>query len=288
MSVVKLTIKNFLSVQDVEINPGKVNQIVGKNNQGKTTILKALEFAFKGSTDGSLVKHGEDSAEVIVELDNEMTIRRRINSSGKQSVAVTKGGFKADSPQSFLASLFDGMSFNPLEILNTKTRSAFILKALNLHLTIDELAEITGIESKEFPPLDYEKENALVIIEQAYKYFYQRRAEANRLFSEKKTRWETYKADLPEDINPPKSRNQIQAEVEQLKSEKAVAETIKAEIEREHQEVANINKKCVLYEEELQKINREIEALKASYEMNLAVLTERKSNGEKMFSDARI
>lgn len=287
MSVVKLTIKNFLSVQDVEINPGKVNQIVGKNNQGKTTILKALEFAFKGSTDGSLVKHGEDSAEVIVELDNEMTIKRRINSNGKQSVAVTKGGFKADSPQSFLASLFDGMSFNPLEILNPKTRNEFILKALNLHLTRDELAEITSIPAAELPPLDYEKENALVIIEQAYKYFYQRRAEANRVVSEKKTRWETYKADLPEDIEPPKSRNQIQAEVEQLKSEKAGAEKIKAEIEREHQEVASVNKKLVLYDGELQKINQEIEMLKANYEKSLAILMERKSNGKKALNDAK-
>lgn len=203
MQLLRLKIKNFMSISDVEIQPGAVNQVVGNNNNGKTTILKALDFAINGSSDGKLVKFGEDSAEVIVELSDNTHIRRRINQDGRQSVSVKNGeGFNAPSPQNYLEALFDQSSFNPLELLEPKRRAEAILKALDVKVTPERLAEELSVPVKNLPPIDF-KQHGLQVLEQVRKYYFQRRAEANKDVADKKHRWETYKNDLPEDIEAP-------------------------------------------------------------------------------------
>ncbi|NJO55738.1 MAG: AAA family ATPase [Rhodospirillales bacterium] len=269
MGIVKLNIKNFLAISDVEIRPGKVNQVHGKNNQGKTTVLKALEFAYKGSTDGSLVRLGSDHAEVIVELDD-MVIRRRLSPSGDQKVEVVREGFKSEKPQTFSEYPFDGLSFNPLEILDPKLRTQFILKALNLRITREQLSGATGIPATELPPLDFERENALVVIDQAHKYFYQRRAEANRVAGEKKVRWETYAKDLPPERPAPRGRDEIQAELDQLKSKRDESKRYWEKVEAEERASQMAVSKVSRYEAELAKIQKELDDLRAEYEKRTA------------------
>lgn len=222
MEILSLKIKNFLSISDIEIKPGQVNQIVGANNQGKTTIIKALEFARAGSSDGSLVKFGEEQAEVIVELADEVTIRRKISKDGKQSLDVRKGDFKAPSPQSMLDVLFEGSSFNPLELLDPKRRAEAILSSINLAVTPEILGAAIGLDPKLLPPLDY-NQHGLKILEQAHKYFYQRRAEANKDSSEKKKRFDTYFKDLPQLPTEVPSKPDLDALIEAI--HKSIKET---------------------------------------------------------------
>jgi energy-coupling factor transporter ATP-binding protein EcfA2 len=179
MEVVKLQIKNFLSISDMLVKPGQINQIVGANNQGKTTVIKAIEFAVKGSSDGSLVKFGEESAEVIVELADQTTIRRKLSSEGKQTVDVKKDGFKAPSPQAYLDALFEHSAFNPLDLLDPKRRNDAILASIEIKLDETRLRAELGVSDLPMPPLDYTV-HGLKVIDQAHKYFYQRRAEANK------------------------------------------------------------------------------------------------------------
>lgn len=196
MNVVSLKIKNFLCISDVEIKPGQVNHIVGKNNQGKSSILKALKFAISGSADGNLVKHGEDAAEVIVELSDSTQIRRRINSKGRQSVDVKREGFKAQAPQALLEELFGSSAFNPLELLDPKKRTSAILNSIDLKVTPPQLARELGIDEAELPFLNFEQ-HGLAVLDEAHKYYYQRRTEANKDMAEKKRRFETYREDMP-------------------------------------------------------------------------------------------
>lgn len=286
MSVVKLSIKNFLSISDVEIQPGKLNQIYGANNQGKTTVLKALEFAFKGSTDGSMVKHGNEQAEVVVELDD-MVIKRRLSAEGEQKVEVSRGGFKADKPQSFLNGLFDGMSFNPLEILDPKMRTQFILKALNLKMTKEEVSEISGVSAEELPPVDFDKENTLTAIDQVHKYFYARRAEANKTTAEKRRRWETYAKDLPPETAAPKTRQEINEKASSLNAILVEREKAMSEIEAQERAQKASRDKAERYAAELVKIQAEIDSLQAEYERRHAVLLERLENGKAAVQEAK-
>lgn len=194
-NIVSLKIKNFLSISDVEVRPGKITQIIGRNSQGKTSILKALEFAINGSTDGKLVKFGEESSEVIVELSDGTNIRRRIGMDGKQNVEVKRDEFKVSSPQTYLERLFDHASFNPIELLERKNRKEAILSSLNIKIGKDWLASELELSPDELPPLDF-NDHALTVVDECRAYFYKRRAEANRDAEGKKKRYETYSADL--------------------------------------------------------------------------------------------
>lgn len=278
MSILKLTVKNFLSIKEVEIQPGKVNQIFGQNNQGKTTILKALEFLFKGSTDGAMVHNGQDQAEVIVELDNDMKIHRKLLASGKQAVKVEKGGFKSEAPQALLSTMFDGLTFNPLDVLNPKTRTQFILRAMDMRVTREELGELSKIPAIELPPLDYTKENALVIIDQAHKYFYQRRTEANRTAEDKKKRWETYKADLPAETPLPMAKDAINEDMRSIAEKKADSIAKKLEIDRENKAAEDSRKKIVELDNDLGKIMRDIAVLEEKQRNVLASIDVMHSN----------
>jgi len=50
MKIKSLQIKNFRSLKDIEINPEKILALVGRNNTGKSNVLRALELFFEDST----------------------------------------------------------------------------------------------------------------------------------------------------------------------------------------------------------------------------------------------
>jgi putative ATP-dependent endonuclease of OLD family len=50
MKIEEIKIKNYRSLHDVTIRPRDILALVGKNNTGKSNILKALKFFFDGTT----------------------------------------------------------------------------------------------------------------------------------------------------------------------------------------------------------------------------------------------
>ena len=50
MKLTWLRIQNFRSCRDVTINIDSMHALVGANNAGKSTILRALDFFFNAST----------------------------------------------------------------------------------------------------------------------------------------------------------------------------------------------------------------------------------------------
>ncbi len=196
MRLARILIKNFLSIGEVEILPGQVNQIVGKNNQGKTSILKALEFAFVGSTDGSMVRHGETEAEVLVELEDGLKVDRRLKASGGQTVSVSRGEMDSKKPQAMLNGLLGDTTFNPLDLLDSKSRTEHLLKCIDLKVNEAMLTEAVGDCPVPLPPLDY-NQHGLKVADQANKYFYQRRAEANKVAVEKLNTFTVKQRELP-------------------------------------------------------------------------------------------
>ena len=73
MQISKITIKNFRSIKNVDIVPGRFNIFVGQNNHGKTNLFEALDWFFNGIKKGEKIedirfgKKGKE--EVIVEVD---------------------------------------------------------------------------------------------------------------------------------------------------------------------------------------------------------------------------
>ena len=50
MKITKIEIKNFRSLHDVTIYPKDILTLIGRNNSGKSNVLKALELFFESST----------------------------------------------------------------------------------------------------------------------------------------------------------------------------------------------------------------------------------------------
>ncbi|CAB4149923.1 AAA domain containing protein [uncultured Caudovirales phage] len=263
MQVTRIGIKNFLSLADVEIKPGRITQITGQNNQGKTSIIKALGFAAHGSPDPSVVKIGTDAAEVIVELSDNTLIRRRINSEGRQSVSVERDGMKAKAPQALLDALFDQSSFNPLDLLNAKNRTETILRSIDLKVTKEDLAREINVEPAVLDSFEFDQ-HGLKVLDQVHKHFFHRRAEANRDADTKANRFSTYQADLPEIPKAPTfNRADIQVEKNILTLGIESEQKAIREIMRTHEDAKRAQEKLNKYCAEAEKIDREISDLEA-------------------------
>lgn len=200
MKIAKLTIHNFLKLKDVEINPTHTNVIVGKNKQGKTSILKAIRTAFDGKVDASSIRIGETKAEITVELDD-LTIRRSITEKGNYLDISNADGMKMPAPQKYLDGILGTFSFNPIEFFDKKPveRKKYLLNAIKLTINQEQLAEYTG---EPLIGLDYENTHALEIVAQAKKWYYDKRTVANAEVTKKKKALEELSAQIPSDFKP--------------------------------------------------------------------------------------
>lgn len=199
MKIVKLTIHNFLKLKDVEMNPSKTNVIVGKNKQGKTSILKAIRAAFTGDADSSSIRIGEGKAEITVELD-ELNIKRTITEKGNYLDISNKEGMKMPAPQKYLDGILGTFSFNPIEFFEKKPveRKKYLLNAIKLTISQDELAQYTG---EKLAGLDYDT-HALEVVEQARKFYYDKRTAANSEKTKKEKTLAELTSKIPEGFDP--------------------------------------------------------------------------------------
>lgn len=199
MKITKLTIHDFLKLKDVELNPSHTNVIVGKNKMGKTSILKAIRAAFDGKIDESSIRIGGDKAEITIELDN-LNIRRTITEKGTYLNVSNKEGFSVPAPQRFLDGILGTFSFNPIEFFELKPsdRKKYLLNAIKMTLTQEELAEFTG---EKLAGIDYSL-HALEVLEIARKHYYDQRAIANAEVQKKEKTVMELGSKIPDGFDP--------------------------------------------------------------------------------------
>lgn len=236
MKITRLTIHNFLKLKDVDINPGKTNVIVGKNKQGKTSIIKAIKAAFDGKIDDSVIHVGTNKSEITVELD-EIQVKRTITEKGNYLDVSNKDGMIYPTPQKYLDSILGSFSFNPVQFFELKPseRKKYLLNAMKLTLSQDQLAEYTG---EKLEGIDYGK-HALEVIENARKYYYDKRTAANAEVTKKRKTLDELTSSLPDGFNP---EDVSEAKIEEL--EKAIKDDELARQKQEDHEkfVANLQR----------------------------------------------
>ena len=199
MKIAKISIHNFLKLKDIEMNPSKTNVIVGKNKQGKTSILKAIKAAFDGKVDESVIRNGENKAEIVVKLDD-LNVKRTITEKGSYLDVSNKEGFKVPAPQKYLDGILGTFSFNPVQFFELKQveRKKYLLNAIKLTLSQEELAKYTG---EKLAGIDYTK-HALEVVEDARKYYYDKRTGANAEVTKKRKTLDELSSSLPEGFDP--------------------------------------------------------------------------------------
>lgn len=145
LRIVELRAENLKRLKAVEIKPdGDVVVIAGRNGQGKTSVLDAIEFALAGTaaqkTTPRPIRDGEDTAHVVLDL-GDLIVRREWKGE-RQNLAVTaRDGAKYSSPQRMLDDLIGRLSFDPLAFsqLSEKDQRAQLLSLVELPFDLDHL-----------------------------------------------------------------------------------------------------------------------------------------------------
>ncbi len=115
LHIVKLQVENIKRVQAVTVEPdGSLVVIGGRNAQGKTSTLDAIEMALGGKktipTDP--VRRGARKARIVADL-GEIMVERTFTPKGTALVVKNKEGVPIKSPQTLLDELCSKVAFDP-------------------------------------------------------------------------------------------------------------------------------------------------------------------------------
>ncbi len=145
MEIVNVRISNILGIEYFEFKAGKFTKISGKNGAGKTSVLEAIKAVFKKGNDATIIRKGEKTGEVVLELSDGTEIRKTF--SDKSTLSVIDGnGDVVSKPDRYLQIITDMVSINPINFLysDSKKRTDMLLDALPLKVTELELRELIG------------------------------------------------------------------------------------------------------------------------------------------------
>lgn len=123
LHIVALKAENFKVLKAVRITPtGDLVVISGKNGNGKTSVMDAIEAAFGGKEafPSKPVRKGEKKAEIEVDL-GEIKIRRTITPDGAQTFSlIGSKGESISSPQTVLNALYERQACDPIRYMTLK------------------------------------------------------------------------------------------------------------------------------------------------------------------------
>ena len=269
MKIVRLQVRNFLGLREVDVKTGDTNIIRGKNRQGKTSLIRAIEAAFQSGDQSAKIRQGEDTAEILVELDD-LYVQRSIRSDGKTKLMVAdKQGEQVPRPQEFLDGLIGGFSFNPAEffLLDKKKQIAYLLESFSVKVTKDEVLGWIGTEEwPEDVSEEFLKAHALVLVERLRKYYYEQRTVINRkcdeLLSAGKQQAAMVSPGFDLGTYDEDGLKKLYAQVRACEQDNARISSLNADVQRIGNEILELERKVKLKKQELAAKDNEHKTLK--------------------------
>lgn len=164
MKVLKFEAQNVLGMRQFEMDLGQITEISGKNAQGKTSVLAALQNAIGGGSIAELKNINADddeNARLVLLLQNEDGTNFVLDKSEKSLKLKKQVGDSAafetvGKPQQFLNNLRDCKLSNPMDFLNAKNdkeRVELILQAVDLSFSRDDLWREIDLLRNDFPAI---------------------------------------------------------------------------------------------------------------------------------------
>jgi recombinational DNA repair ATPase RecF len=137
MKINSVTIRNVLGIEQLSFEAGRFNEISGRNGSGKTSVLQAIIAGIQGGSLATLLRDGATEGEIVLDLDDGMSIRRRITDKGA-TVTVKQGGVTMPKPQDIINRLADMLSVNPVDFLlaDKKERAKVLLETMPIRLDV--------------------------------------------------------------------------------------------------------------------------------------------------------
>lgn len=207
MSKIKfLRVNNFLGIDEREVEAAKINIFKGPNGKGKTSVIEAIEKTFTNKNRRSeVIRHGEEEATLYVELDDGLSIDRRIREGKANYLKCRQDGKGCDSTEKFISSLVNGSIFRPLDWVNlsVKEQTESLLSMLQIGWSEEDIINWFG----ELPDnIEYSK-HILLILKDIEQKYYKVREEVNREVKELKARIKSIVDDLPAEYNGEEWKN---------------------------------------------------------------------------------
>lgn len=143
MKIVGATIQDFKRIEVVEILPGDGPvEVSGRNEQGKSSILDAIESALGGKRrqPEKPIRRGAESARVVLTLDG-VIVERVWTEKTDRLVVKNADGYFASEPQRRLDELVGGLAFDPLAFMAEKPgdQRATLLRLVGVDLDAIEM-----------------------------------------------------------------------------------------------------------------------------------------------------
>ena len=195
-----LKVNNFLGVDELELEPGKVNIFKGPKGAGKTSVIEAIEKTFTNkSRRTEIIKHGEEEATLFVELDDGMEVDRRLRTEKGDYLKVRKADEGVPSTEKFLRTLVNGHIFRPLDWVNlsVKEQTKSLLSMLKIDWSEQDIINWFGDLVDD---IDY-SQHILLILKNIEQKYYKTREEVNREVKELKGRIDALYEELPPEYN---------------------------------------------------------------------------------------
>lgn len=195
-----LRVNNFLGIDEMELEASKINIFKGPNGKGKTSLIESIEKTFTNkSRRTEVIKHGQDEATMFVELDDGLSIDRRVRTEKGNYLKVRQDGKGADSTEKFISSLVNGNIFRPLDWVNlsSKEQTKSLLSMLEIGWSEEDIVNWFGDLVDD---IDY-SQHILLILKSIEQKYYKIREEVNREINELKARIKSIYDDLPPEYN---------------------------------------------------------------------------------------
>lgn len=195
-----LRVNNFLGIDEMELEASKINIFKGPNGKGKTSLIESIEKTFTNkSRRTEVIKHGQDEATMFVELDDGLSIDRRVRAEKGNYLKVRQDGKGTDSTEKFISSLVNGNIFRPLDWVNlsSKEQTKSLLSMLEIGWSEEDIISWFGDLVDD---INYDQ-HILLILKSIESKYYKIREEVNREINELKARIKSIYDDLPAEYN---------------------------------------------------------------------------------------
>jgi len=274
--IVKISLKDFLCFDEFAMNnPGKVNVISGDNGLGKTTLIRAIQEAFKSSgRNPELIRTSKKLAKIMMALesyDGKTRVETTRTISGTTNRAtVTVDGEPESAAQEFLNSLIgpSGLFFNPIDFFSKSPRDRrnMLLDATPINITAERLEEMIGISADliDFSKYDF-TDHALTLISTMRKDLAEIRKEQGRKVDQLKKSIRQDCSEIPDTFNVDEfadfDTDKKLAELKCAEEEIARHETKKRDLDYLKRQQSRIADSIEEKKTEIKKLEREIDEL---------------------------
>lgn len=198
MPLTRLEIENILGIERLDIVPGTLTVVAGRNGVGKTSFLESVRFLMLGGNDSSLLRRGAEKGLVRGTFSDGKVITRTIGPKGSAvDVRIPVEGVvtKVSAPQAYLNQLIGELAMDPLALLTCpeNKQAEYLTDLVSPEVSDAEIREAAGV------PVPRMKANGLERIAVVRKLVYDERTAVNRTASDKATTAAQLRETLPPD-----------------------------------------------------------------------------------------